>query len=168
MPMSLVNHVGITVPDIDAAFAWYRDVLDMYPQVPPMDVTDDDGYFGTLVKDLFGERLGQVRMAHLTASDGIGIELLQFIVPATRSADPAFEYWRTGIFHFCLTVDDTTAAAATIEAAGGTQMSKVWRLFGNKDYEVVYCQDPWGTVIELCNRSYTTVWANHQSPTPHD
>lgn len=164
MPMSLVNHVGITVPDIDAAFAWYRDVLGLYPHVAPMEVTNDGSYFGDLVKDLFGTPFESVRMAHLTSSDGVGIELFQFLDPATESPATTFEYWRAGIFHFCLTVDDIGATAATIAAAGGKQRSKVWRLFANKDYEVVYCEDPWGTIIELCNRPYTTVWANHESP----
>ena len=41
MPMTLLNHVGVTVPDIDAAFAWYRDVLGLYPHRPPEEVVDD-------------------------------------------------------------------------------------------------------------------------------
>ena len=164
MSMTLVNHVGITVPDIDAAYAWYRDVLGMYPHVPPLDVRDDGSYLGTLVQGLFGEDFGHVRMAHLTASDGIGIELFEFVRPATKPQRP-FQYWQTGIFHFCLTVADTTTTAAMIETAGGRQLSRVWRLFDDKDCEVVYCQDPWGTVIELCNRSYENVWAGRHQTT---
>lgn len=165
MPMTLVNHVGVTVPDIDAAFAWYQDVLGCYPQVSPGEVTDDGTYFGNLVKNLFGDRFEGMRIAHLTTADGIGIELFEFLGPATEVPDETFAYWRTGIFHFCLTVPDVQTTATAIEAAGGRQLSKVWRLFDNKDYEVAYCQDPWGTVIELCNRSYTLVWANHNPPT---
>lgn len=165
MPMTLLNHVGVTVPDIDAAFAWYRDVLGLYPHRPPEEVVDDGSHFGDLVTNLFGPRLHGMRIAHLTASDGLGVELFEFTDPATEVADETFAYWRTGIFHFCLTVEDVTGTAAAIAAAGGKQLSGVWRLFHNKDYEVVYTQDPWGTVIELCNRPYTAVWANHEPPT---
>src|ERR1041384_188280 len=148
MAMSLMNHVGLTVPDIDAAFAWYRDVLGLYPHVAPMEVRDDGSYFGDLVKGLFGPRFGRVRMAHLACSDGVGIELFQFLPPATEVPATTFEYWRAGIFHFCLTVDDVAATADTISEHGGKRLSEAWRLFDNKDYQVVYCQDPWGTVIE--------------------
>lgn len=161
----LANHIGINVPDIDAAFAWYRDVIGLYPHLPPGDAANDGSYFGDIVKDIFGERFEEVRMAHLACADGIGIELFQFVTPKTEVPDESFEYWRSGIFHFCLTVDDPTTFAAHIVANGGKQLSQVWQLFGNKDYAVVYCQDPWGTVIELCNRSYTTVWGNHETPT---
>lgn len=164
MPIALVNHVGVTVPDLDQAFAWYRDVLGLYPHIPPTEVADDGSYFGNLVKGLFGSRFGRVRMAHLAAADGIGIELFQFLTPNTTVPEDTFEYWRAGIFHFCLTVDDVAGTATRIADSGGKQLSKAWQLFDNKDYAVVYCQDPWGTVIELCNRSYTTVWANHISP----
>jgi len=164
MSVSLVNHVGVTVPDIDTAFTWYQNVLGCYGHVPPTEVTDDGSYFGNLVKNLFGERFEGMRIAHLTTADGIGIELFQFLTPATEVPERTFEYWRGGIFHFCLTVDSVETTAATIAEAGGRQLSKVWRLFNNKDYEVAYCQDPWGTVIELCNRPYTAVWANHEPP----
>ena len=165
MTVLLANHIGINVPDIDAAFVWYRDVLGLNPYIEPGDALNDGSHFGKVVKDIFGSRFEEVRMAHLGLADGVGIELFQFKTPATEVPDESFEYWRSGIFHFCLTVDDPTSFAAHIAANGGKQLSKVWQLFGNKDYEVVYTQDPWGTTIELCNRSYTTIWSNHVTPT---
>lgn len=166
MTLSLVNHIGITVPDIDAAFSWYRNELGLTPLVAPSDATNDGSHFGYVVKDIFGDGFEQVRMAHLATADGIGIELFQFVTPETEAPANTFKYWQNGIFHFSLTVDDVPNTAARIAESGGCQLSKVWRLFQNKDYEVIYCQDPWGTVIELCNRSYTTVWANHEPPVP--
>jgi catechol 2,3-dioxygenase-like lactoylglutathione lyase family enzyme len=164
MAVSLVNHIGVTVPDIEAAFVWYRDSLGLFPLIAPGDAANDGTHFGHLVKDIFADRFEHVRMAQLATADGIGIELFQFVTPETEIPTNTFEYWRTGIFHFCLTVDDVQATATRISDSGGKQLSKVWRLFENKDYEVAYCQDPWGTVIELCNRSFTTVWANHETP----
>jgi hypothetical protein len=43
-------------------------------------------------------------------------------------------------------------------------MSKVWKLFANKDYKVCYCSDPWGTIIELSTHPYVQVWSNLQEP----
>lgn len=164
MATLLANHIGINVPDIDAAFVWYRDVLGLYPYTEPTDVRNDGTYFGNVCKDILGEPFEFVRMAHLGLADGIGIEMFQFVVPKTTLPDEAFEYWRSGIFHFCLTVDNPTSFARHIADNGGRQLSSVWKLFGKKDYEVVYTQDPWGTTIELCNRSYTTVWSNQVAP----
>lgn len=163
MTVTLMNHVGITVPDLRAAVAWYRDVLGLNVHLEEMEVTNDGGHLGSLVRGLFGERFEKVRMAHLTTADGAGVELFEFIEPQTEVGD-SFQYWKSGIFHFCLTVDDVAATAAAIEAAGGTKLSQAWSLFSNKDYQVAYTQDPWGTVIELCNRAYSTVWSNHEPP----
>jgi Glyoxalase/Bleomycin resistance protein/Dioxygenase superfamily len=91
-------------------------------------------------------------VAHLSSANGVGIELFQFIKSAVEVPANTFKYWRTGIFHFCLTARDIEAAAAAVEKNGGKILNKVWKLFGNKNYQVVYCQDPWGTVVEFTIR----------------
>jgi len=53
-----ISHVAITVPDIDAAFAWYRDVLGCYVIANPSEADDDDSNLGNVVKDIFGEEFG--------------------------------------------------------------------------------------------------------------
>ena len=49
---------------------------------------------------LFGAGWGSFRIAHLSTGDRIGVELFQF----TNQQNPEnnFEYWKTGIFHFCV------------------------------------------------------------------
>ena len=98
--------------------------------------------------------------ARLSTADGVGIELFQFVEPKTEVPADTFEYWRGGIFHFCLTAPDVDAVAQRIGAHGGKVMSKVWKLWANKEYEVVYCQDPWGTIVELCSHPYEQFWSN--------
>ncbi len=159
-----MNHVGITVPDIDAAVAWYRDVIGCYVLAHPAEANDDGTHFGNAVKDIFGKNFGSLKIAHLSTADGVGIELFQFSKPKTYAPDNAFEYWRTGIFHICLTAVDIEATAKQIAANGGKQMSKVWKLFSNKDYKVCYCCDPWGTIIELSTNSYVQTWSNLEEP----
>ena len=44
-----MSHVAITVPDIDAAFAWYRDVLGCYVIANPSEAHDDDSNLGNVV-----------------------------------------------------------------------------------------------------------------------
>ena len=37
-----LDHVGISVPDIDAAVAWYRDILGCYVLMEPIEGYADD------------------------------------------------------------------------------------------------------------------------------
>ena len=57
--------------------------------------------------------------------------------------------------------------AEQIEANGGRLVSKIWKLFSNKDYKTCYCRDPWGTVIELNSHPYVQIWSNLQEPPIH-
>jgi catechol 2,3-dioxygenase-like lactoylglutathione lyase family enzyme len=159
-----VSHVAITVPDVDAAFVWYRDVLGCYVIANPSEANDDGSNLGNVVKDIFGEEFGGLKLAHLSTADGVGIELFQFIKPKTYVPDNTFDYARTGIFHICIIAADIETTAAQIEANGGKLMSKIWRLFSNKDYKVCYCWDPWGTVIELNSHPYLQTWSNREEP----
>jgi catechol 2,3-dioxygenase-like lactoylglutathione lyase family enzyme len=98
-----MSHVGITVPNIDAASAWYRDVLGCYVLANPSEANDDGSNFGNVVKDIFSEEFGGLKIAHLSTVDGVGIELFQFVEPKTYVPDNNFDYGRTGIFHICIT-----------------------------------------------------------------
>ena len=124
-----------------------ENVIGCYVLAHPAEANDDGTHFGNAVKDIFGKNFGSLKIAHLSTADGVGIELFQFSKPKTYAPDNAFEYWRTGIFHICLTAVNIEATAKQIAANGGKQMSKVWKLFSNKDYKVCYCCDPWGTII---------------------
>ena len=52
-----MNHIGITFPDIDAAFVWYRDVLGCFVLAEPADVLNDGSHFGNIVHNIFGDKL---------------------------------------------------------------------------------------------------------------
>jgi catechol 2,3-dioxygenase-like lactoylglutathione lyase family enzyme len=154
------NHVGITVPDLDAATVWYRDVLGCYVLVGPTNLVADESLIGQNVRDIFGPEFRQLRIAHLTTIDGVGLELFEFVDPVTTHPANNFEYNRTGIFHLCLTVADLEGCLSEITASGGTQRSQIWRLDPQQPYRVAYCEDPWGTIIELSSHPYSQTWAN--------
>ncbi len=165
-PYYTMNHIGISVPDIVAAVAWYRDVLGCSVLADPADAGSDGTHFAAVVDDIFGKNFKKVRMAHLSTADGVGIELFQFVEPRTEVPDNNFEYWRAGIFHFCLTAPDLQEAANSVERNGGKIRSRAWKLFGNKYYQVIYCQDPWGTILEFYDASYAQTWGNMDGMTP--
>jgi catechol 2,3-dioxygenase-like lactoylglutathione lyase family enzyme len=159
-----MNHVGITVPDIHAAVKWYTEVMGCYLLAAPAELKDDGSHFGKVVKDVFGERFKTGWIAHLATVNGVGIELFQFLEPKSAARDDNFEYWRGGIFHVCFTAPDIEETAELIERSGGKVKSQIWKLWNNKNYKIVYCEDPWGTIIELSDHSYVQLWSNHEPP----
>lgn len=159
-----MNHVGISVPDIHAAVKWYTEILGCTLLVEPVEAKDDGSRFGKVVKEIFGEKFKSVWMSHLSTSDGIGIELFQFCTPKTVVPADNFEYWRGGIFHICLSAPNIEETAELIGKSGGKVRSSIWKLWENKDYKVVYCEDPWGTIIELSTHGYVNLWSNLVAP----
>lgn len=152
--LSTVNHIGINFPDLDAAVSWYRNVLGFFVLEEPTEANNDGSHIGNIVKDIFGDQFDKVRIAHLTAACGVGIEMFQFIKPETYVPNNTFDYSRSGFFHFCLTTADIDATADLIVRNGGKVLSKKWRLHAEKNMRLVYCADPWGTIIEFFEAPY--------------
>jgi catechol 2,3-dioxygenase-like lactoylglutathione lyase family enzyme len=155
-----MNHIGINVPDIRAAVEWYKDIFGAYVLTPVSEAKIDGSHLSDVIEDIFGKDFESMLIAHLVTADGTGLEFFQFQKPKTEVPANTYEYWRSGIFHFCLTSTDVEGTVAKIRAKGGKALSKIWKIYANKPYLAVYCQDPWGTVIELYNASYEQYWAN--------
>lgn len=159
-----MNHAGITVTDIDEAVKWYQDVFGCTVVMAPLEAQEDGSHFSDIIADIFGAGFESMRIAHLATANGVGIELFQFSNPKTTRREENFEYWRTGIFHICITDPDVEGLAKRIEETGGKLRSKIWSLWIDKPYRVCYCEDPWGNIVELNSHSYEQIWANFSPP----
>jgi lactoylglutathione lyase family protein len=152
------SHVGISVPDLERAVDFYTSVMGWYVLMPPTDVPEDESPIGLMCRDVFGAGWGSFRIAHLATSDGIGVELFQF-----RNAERPennFEYWKTGVFHFCVQDPDVEGLARRIVAAGGKQRMPVRHYEpGSKPYRMVYCEDPFGNIVEIYSHSYELTYS---------
>ena len=153
------SHVGCTVPDLSGAIAWYREVMGLYLLKGPIEVVEDDTPLGRAAADIYGTGFRSFRFAHLCGPDGIGVELFHFENPPTTPRENNFEFWRTGINHFAVTARDVDAMAERIAAHGGRVRSSTVVIDPDKGYSIVYCEDPWGTVIEVCSHPYAQLWA---------
>ncbi|MFK4105753.1 VOC family protein [Streptomyces sp. NPDC019531] len=153
------SHVGLTVPDLPRAIAWYQQVLDLYLLKGPIEVVEDDTPLGRATASIYGTGFQRFQFAHLCASDGTGVELFHFENPPTTRREDNFEFWRTGIHHFALTARDVDGMAERIAAHGGRARSSTVVVDPERDYSIVYCEDPWGTVIEVCSHPYAQMWA---------
>ena len=157
---SVFNHVGVSVPDIDAAIDWYGRVFGFVLIAAPAEVLPDGSHFGDLASDICGERYGGMKIAHMVAGDGTGFELFEFLGPKPERRADTMEYWKNGFFHIAITDADVDAKVAEIKAEGGLQRSKIWRLVPGEDIKVCYCEDPFGNIIEIMSHRYEQVLAN--------
>jgi lactoylglutathione lyase family protein len=151
------SHIGVSVPDLDRAVDFYAGVMGWYVIMPPTEIVEDDSAIGVMCKDVFGDGFGSFRIAHMATADGIGVELFQF--PQAESGT-GFEYWKTGVFHFCVQDPDLEGLAERIVAAGGKQRMPVRHYFPDeKPYRMVYCEDPFGNIVEIYSHSYELTYS---------
>lgn len=152
------SHIGISVPDLEAAVEFYTQVLGWYVIMEPSVIKEDDSAIGIMCSDVFGPNWGSFKIAHLSTADRIGVEFFEF----TNAERPEnnFEYWKTGVFHFCVQDPDVEGLAERIVAAGGKQRMPVRYYFpGEKPYRMVYCEDPFGNILEIYSHSYELTYS---------
>ena len=152
------SHIGLSVPDLEKAVQFYTEVMGWYVIMPPTEVHSDDSAIGVMCDDVFGKGWESLKIAHLSTGDKIGVELFQF----RNQTDPEnnFEYWKTGIFHFCVQDPDVEGLVEKIVAWGGKQRMPVREYYpGEKPYRMVYCEDPFGNIIEIYSHSYELTYS---------
>ena len=109
------SHIGLSVPDLDAAVAFYRDVMGFYVIMEPTEITQDDSAIGVMCNDVFGPGWGRFRIAHLATADRIGFELFEF--PGNHRPDDNLPFRQVGLFHFAIQDPDLEGLLARIVAA---------------------------------------------------
>jgi lactoylglutathione lyase family protein len=152
------SHVGITVPDLEKAVDFYTQVFGWYLIMPPTRIVEDNSAIGMMCKDVFGEGFGSFRIAHLSTSDKIGVEVFEF--PDTVIPKNNLEYRKSGIFHFCIQDPDIEGLARKVVEHGGKQRMPIREYYpGEKPYRMVYMEDPFGNVFELYSHSYELTYS---------
>lgn len=129
-----------------------------YLIMPPAAITEDDSAIGVMCTDVFDAGWGSFRIAHLSTSDRLGVEIFEF-----RNAEKPqnnFEYSKIGIFHFCVQDPDVEGLAAEVVAAGGKQRMPVREYFpGEKPYRMVYLEDHFGNILEIYSHRYELIYS---------
>ncbi|MGI9275834.1 MAG: lactoylglutathione lyase family protein [Endozoicomonas sp.] len=152
------SHIGISVPDLEKAVEFYTEVLGWYLIMPPTEIKEDDSAVGIMCTDVFGEGWSSLRIAHLSTGDRVGFEIFQF--SNQQNPDNNFEYWKTGIFHFCVQDPDVEGLAERIVRHGGRQRMPVRHYYPDeKPYRMVYMEDPFGNILEIYSHSYELTYS---------
>ena len=152
------SHIGLSVPSVAEAVKFYEDVMGWYTIMTPSDVVEDDSPIGVMCTDVFGPGWGKFRIAHMSTGDGIGIELFEF--PNNETPEDNFEFWKTGIFHYCVQDPDIEGLVEKIVAHGGKQRMPIREYYpGEKPYRMVYCEDPFANLVEIYSHSYELTYS---------
>lgn len=143
-PRSLA-HVGVAVPDIDAAIDWYEELFGWTLLTEPRRVSgDEEGYGRRRAVDVLGE-FESMTVATLVTGNQVGVELFEF-EPEDHADEPA----RDGYFHVCVVDPDVEGLAEHIDDRGGEHHAEIWRLHeDDPTYRLTYCRDPYGNLIEI-------------------
>ncbi|POM27650.1 Glyoxalase-like domain protein [Actinomadura rubteroloni] len=127
-----IDHIGVTVPDLDAATRFFVEAFDaavLYDTLRRDDGPDTGRGLGAPA---------EVAVRMLALPGGPGIELFAFRTPRRDPGD-------LGRQHIAFYVDDIEAAAARVSRAGGIPLGDP-RPGGNRFW---YARTPWGGTLEL-------------------
>ncbi len=153
------SHIGITVPNIEEAVKFYREVMGWYVIMEPTTVVEEsETAIGQMCIDVFGEGWGSFRIAHLSTGDKIGVELFEF--KSSGDKRPEFDPFKSGLFHFCIQDPDVEGMVEKIVAAGGKQRMPIREYYPNeKPFRMCYVEDPFGVVFEVYSHSYEMTYS---------
>jgi catechol 2,3-dioxygenase-like lactoylglutathione lyase family enzyme len=140
-----IEHVGITVPDFDAAVRFFVDVLGFSFILDGGTDTDGD-----LMEHQLGvDRRSTCRWGFVRGRTGPNIELFQYTAPEQASVPPRNS--DIGGHHLALYVDDIDAALAHLRSHGVEIMGELQLIPSGpaKGSRWVYFRAPWGLQLEL-------------------
>jgi catechol 2,3-dioxygenase-like lactoylglutathione lyase family enzyme len=148
MTVTRIDHVGITVSDVDRALGFYRDLLGLR-------VIADETVTESEVAELLGLDSVRLRIADLDSGDGRIVELMQYLEPTGRRI--AYESFDSATAHVAFTVDDLAAVSERLTGAGATIVSRrpttINEPGGAFDGAIcLYVRDPDGVILELVQR----------------
>jgi catechol 2,3-dioxygenase-like lactoylglutathione lyase family enzyme len=146
-----IEHVGITVPDVEAAARFLIDAFgaEVLYDMPAPERAADDPYPDEQAR--LGTRPGArwITTKVLRLGEGPAIELFEYADDEQRpAATPA----DLGLQHFAVYVDDIDAARQLVIDAGGTALEGPLLLpdiESGDGCKWMYVVTPWGGIVEL-------------------
>ena len=142
------DHVGLTVPDIEEAVAWFRNVMGAVAPLSFGPIADPQG---TLMQDLLGvdpraviDQITVLRIGH-----SANIELFQYEAPDQLRTHPRNSDWSG--HHIAFYVTDIDAAVAYMESKGVQKFLGPFPLTAGPaaGQTINYFKTPFGTYVEL-------------------
>lgn len=170
------SHIGIGVPDLDRAITFYTEVFGWYLLVGPItyiEERDKDRPIGQVLNRALGPGWTRLDMARLATGDRLGVELQQFgrdeLVQQVQEIHAGNEshtdHNAVGVSHICVQDPDIEGLLKRVIEYGGKQLMPIMSFFPqDKPFKLVYCEDPFGNVIEIDSHSFEATWAPDSYP----
>lgn len=148
-----VDHVSWTVPDLDAAIAFYSDAFGacVLYRIGPIDAADipTDAQGRDWMETHVGVKGARLTLAMLQLAPNLKFQMVQYDKPDDRQQRGPRNCDRGG-HHIALLVEDVKAAAAWLEQRGCKVFESIVMDSGPLAGKTnVYVQDPWGHQLEL-------------------
>jgi len=140
-----LNHVGLTVTDLDASVAFYTEVAGM--QFLRRGFKTGGEWFDTLTHNT-----GAVIDAAHVGYEGFRLQLVQY--HAGMDEPTRTGHNRVGNLHLCLDVPDVDAKHAEITASGRWNPTPIVTIAGGP-HRSFYVEDPDGVPVEFLQRGDT-------------
>jgi catechol 2,3-dioxygenase-like lactoylglutathione lyase family enzyme len=157
-----MNHVAVSVTDMDRAVKWYKDIMGFTLIMGPVEISTEpaDTDIAKAASSIFGTKLKKMLLCHMSSANGVGFEIFQFVEPKAELRKDNFEYWKNGFFHICVTDPEIEKLAKRIASSGGRQRSDIFELVPGSGHRICFCEDPFGNIIEIYTHSYEQNWSN--------
>jgi catechol 2,3-dioxygenase-like lactoylglutathione lyase family enzyme len=104
-----MDHVGLSVSDIEKAIAFYRDVIGMEKAL--------DREFDRPLAQITGLSQAKARVVHMKLGDSV-VELFQYLSPQGRQPEPDRNQSDLGLTHIGFMVKDFHQTRRNLEARG--------------------------------------------------
>lgn len=137
-----MNHVGVSVANLDRSIKFYCDVLGM-------EVVRERDFAGDQYEKILGLKCPKGKLALLQAGS-MRIELFEFSHPSPKSGDSVRPVCDHGITHFCIEVSDIDQEYERLKSAGVYFHCEPIDFSGM--VKATYGRDPDGNVFELLER----------------
>ncbi|MEJ7642789.1 MAG: VOC family protein [Candidatus Nitrosocosmicus sp.] len=87
-----LNHLSVSVPDLDHAMKWYREILGFTIVEGPIEFVIDDSLVGMALRDIHGPNLEKMRMVWLNSGNQVGFEIIEYVEPTAQRRQEICEY----------------------------------------------------------------------------
>ena len=138
-----IHHAGLVVSDLASAIDFYSTLLDM-------EVVERDHWRAPApTEDQAVGLVGSSADGVMLRGSGSHLELWEYRSPTQVGDSPAARgAHELGLRHLAIEVDDVGATLDRIVQLGGSRMGDPVEL-DDTGAAVVYCRDPFGTILEL-------------------
>ena len=143
MKIKRLDHIGITVDDIESAKQFFLDL--------GMEFVGEDVVEGELVDRIIGLKGAKSKIAMLRTPDGnVDIELSEFVTPASVDGSEGALVNARGIRHLCFAVEDLDGLLAKMTPKGAKLVGEVVNY--ENIYKLCYIHGPEGILLEFAEK----------------